>query len=139
MLPYGNYNGKAAGPILWSKSPKAGSDQVVVTMTPTKGEYAGVTADFIGSLEGGAAEITIKALKALGWDGDSDASVTTNEVSFKVYEDNYNGKTTTKVSIFTGVIYTEMSAHDQIAAKSRLKSMLGGVKSAKKATEEEPF
>jgi hypothetical protein len=137
MIPAGNYFAKGNGPLIITDA-KSGSQRAIVPMRITKGDQEGQLIDFRGSLsEGKALEITNRALEAMGYDYDDDASVTRNEVQIVVQHEEYNGKTYANIQFVNdpnrAAIYTPSSASIAAAAKARLKAAAIAAKATKPA------
>lgn len=99
-----------------------GTEQIAVALSPSSGPSAGDSITWYGFFTESAQEITYRQMRTLGWAGDdlSDLSgLDTNEVSFTVKTENYQGKDRQKVAgIFPlgGVVLKNEMTPEQLKA-----------------------
>jgi hypothetical protein len=95
------------------------------------GEHAGKEITLYLSLVGGAAEITMKQLRAMGWNSND---ITTldglGSVKFDLTGKNeeYNGKTKVRYSVWPARVRPTLRAEDQKAFAARFKAAAAGLK-----------
>ena len=95
-MKVGRYEGRIADACVGHA--KSGTLQVELLLEIEKGE----TVSWFGSLSPQAMPYTVKDLKFFGLkDGEGPEVVIGKDCSFEVYEDNYQGKITHKVKLFT--------------------------------------
>lgn len=108
LLPSGNYLARAVqqevdGAFVWAQfsESSAGNEQTQIQFEIVEGEHAGRKLLWWGSFSDGAFEITMKALRVMGFKGTNLLELPTqaieNEVSLVVIHDDYVGVTKAKV------------------------------------------
>lgn len=98
LIPEGTYRGRATDAQLGTTS--TGKEQVAIGFQLLTPGYEGQHLPYYGLFTDAALEITIKALRACGWQGVDLADLTgvdTNEVNLVVEHDTYNGVTRARV------------------------------------------
>lgn len=90
MIAEGTYHTKACAELFFTPT-KGGDYRVIVPLQIKGGPADGQKLDFRGSLKGGATEITVAALKIMGYDGNDPKSVMANEFEIVVAHESYRG------------------------------------------------
>jgi hypothetical protein len=121
----GTYRSRAVGLELGETG--TGSPQVGVAV-----EFLdiGKTVTWYGNLSGGALEITIKALRIMGWKGTDLASLSVddlvNEFSSVYADEEYQGKVTRKIKYINGTGGVAMKNVADAAKKAQIAAKLKG-------------
>lgn len=98
IIPAGTYRGRATEAQLGTTS--TGKEQVAISFQLLTPGYEGQHLPYYGLFTDAALEITVKALRACGWQGVdlSDLSgIDTNEVNLVVEHETYNGVTRARI------------------------------------------
>jgi hypothetical protein len=99
MIPNGHHRARAVGAEL-GRSPKKGTEQIVVEFQLLDGELAGERINWIGYFTPNTSDRTLEALRICGWKTDDVTDLdglTDNEVSLAIEQETYQDKTHAKV------------------------------------------
>lgn len=98
IIPAGTYRGRATEAQLGTTS--TGKEQVAISFQLLTPGYEGQHLPYYGLFTDAALEITVKALRACGWQGVDLSDLTgidTNEVNLVVEHETYNGVTRARI------------------------------------------
>ena len=125
-IPEGNYVAKATSYDFGMS--KGGNEQVGVAFTISQGDHAGQMLSWYGFFNSSEnTERALKALRAAGWNGDDLSNLIglgDTEVQIVVKEEEYNGKTTTKIAWVNALgvaMASKMSDQERKAFAARMK------------------
>lgn len=102
-----------------------------VKLRVTEGPKAGVEKTFFGSLNGGAVEYTLEALRTMGWrcsDITALEGLGSTKVTIALKDDEWNGKVRERVSVFPIRANTTVTEENKAAFAAKFKAIAAGIK-----------
>lgn len=143
MIAEGTFLARATGPVQWVKSPEKKTEGLQVTFMLDDGPDKGQRVEWTPWITDNTTLRIAESLQYMGYDGETDASVTRNQVMVVVrHETNPNdGKTYARVAFVNDpnrARFDPLEGAALTAAKSRLKAALAAKPATAHHDDDEP-